>query len=212
MSTVDNPVETPAVENPFVETPFTDAGAEVQRETADPPPPIYAAMAGFAEPHELLAAVREVRARGYTQIDTLTPFPVHGMDEAMGLGRSGLGRLVLAFGATGAGSALLLQWWTGAVDYPLVVVGKPLFAIEFAVPVTFELLVLFAAFAAVFGMLAWNGLPRFDHPVFDYSAFRGVTDDRFVLVIERDDDCFDEKATPELLRQLGGLDVELVET
>ena len=212
MSTVENPLETPVVENPFVETPFTDVGAEVQRAAADPPPPIYAAMAGFAEPDELLAAVREVRARGYTQIDTLTPFPVHGMDEAMGLGRSRLGWLVLMLGATGAGSALLLQWWTGAVDYPLVVGGKPLFAIEFAVPVTFELLVLFAAFAAVFGMLAWNGLPRLDHPVFDYGAFRGATDDRFVLVIERDDDCFDERATPELLRDLGGRDVELVET
>ncbi len=87
-------------------------------------------------------------------------------------------------GLLGTVSALLLQWWTGAVAYPLVIGGKPLFAFEFSIPITFELTVLLAAFAAVLGMLALNGLPRLHHPVFGCESFRRVTDDGFLLVIE----------------------------
>ena len=154
---------------------------------------------------------RKFGQRGYTALDTMTPFPVHGMDQAIGLNHSRLGWLVLALGATGAGCALLLQWWTGAVDYPLNIGGKPLFAIEFAMPITFELLVLFAAFACVFGMLAWNGLPRLFHPAFNYSQFHRASNDRFLLVIEKEDPLFDSETSADMLRELGGTNVELVE-
>ena len=209
-----NAVENKSAENPFAESPFVgDAVEQTEITTAAEAVPgeIYAAIAEFESSHELLAAVKEVRQRGYTALDTMTPFPVHGMDEAIGLKHSRLGWLVLALGASGAGCGLLLQWWTGAVDYPLNIGGKPLFAIEFAMPVTFELLVLFAAFAAVFGMLAWNGLPRLYHPVFNYSRIEGASNDRFLLVIEKEDPLFDAEASAEMQRELGGANVELVE-
>jgi hypothetical protein len=170
----------------------------------------YGAVAEFDSPERLLAAIRGARERGYLRLDAFTPFPVHGIDEALGAPRSPLGRIVLAAGLTGAAAALLLIWWTGAVDYPLVVAGKPLFAFEFAIPVTFELAVLFAAFGAVVGMFLFNGLPRLYHPVFQHSRFERATDDRFLLAVEADCSSFDAVRAAEVLRALGGTHVEVI--
>jgi Protein of unknown function (DUF3341) len=85
---------------------------------------------------------------------------VHGIDEALGIPGSKLGWIVVCGGTFGAAFALRLMWWTGAVDYPLVIGGKPLFAVEFAIPITFELTILCSAFAAVFGMFGLNRLPQ----------------------------------------------------
>ncbi|MFN3325184.1 MAG: DUF3341 domain-containing protein [Bryobacteraceae bacterium] len=171
----------------------------------------YGVVADFDSPEELLHAIEAVRKQGYSKLDAMTPFPIHGIDEAMGAKRSILGYIVIWFGLLGAIAALLLQWWTGAVDYPLVIGGKPLFAFEFSIPITFELTVLFSAFAAVIGMFALNGLPRFYHPTMNYSKFSGATNDRFLLVIEKDDPKFDAEQTASLLRSLGSRDVEIVE-
>ena len=171
----------------------------------------YGVAGQFASPEALLAAVRSARAQGYTKMDAYTPFPVHGLDQALGLGRSRLGYLVFGGGLAGLLAALLLQWWTGAVDYPLVIGGKPFFAFEFSIPITFELTVLLAAFAAVFGMLAVNGLPRLHHPIFHCESFRQVTDDGFLLVIESGDQKFDAAACAGLLQSLGATRTEVVE-
>lgn len=164
---------------------------------------VFAVVAEFGSPDELLSAAGAMRERGYTRMDACTPFPVHGIDEALGIRRSPLGWFVLVGGLTGAALALLLQWWTGAVDYPLVIGGKPLFAFEPSIPITFELAVLLAAFTAVGGMLALNKLPQLYHPLFEYDGFRGVTDDRFLLAVEAADPKFHIEETPELLRGLG---------
>lgn len=174
------------------------------------PAQVYGAVAEFDSPEELLEAVRAARERGYSKLDAYTPFPVHGLDEAMGASRSRLGWIVLGAGVFGAAAALLLQWWTGAVDSPLVIGGKPFFAFEFSIPITFELTVLFAAFGAVFGMLALNGLPRFYHPVFQYPRFHRATDDRFLLAIEAAGEQFDADEAAGLLRSLGGRHAEVV--
>ncbi len=171
----------------------------------------HGVAAEFASPEELLGAVRAARAAGLTKMDAFTPFPVHGLDKALGLGHSPLGYVVFAMGVLGTASALLLQWWTGAVDYPLVIGGKPLFAFEFSIPITFELAVLFAAFGAVIGMLVWNGLPRLYHPVFRAESFRRATNDAYVLVIEGDDPKFDAEGCARLLESLGARRTELVE-
>ena len=168
-------------------------------------------VAEFSDDQDLLIAAREARRFGYTKMDAYSPFPVHGIDDALGVGRSKLGWIVLPIGLAGTLSAILLQWWTGAVSYPLVIGGKPLFSMEFATPVTFEITILFAAFAAVLGMFALNGLPRFYHPVFNYSRYAGATDDRFLLVIEAGDPVFDPDEGEELMKTLGAVNTELVE-
>jgi hypothetical protein len=171
---------------------------------------VYGVVAEFASPESLLAAIRGAREHGYSKLDAFTPFPVHGIDEALGAQRSPLGWIVLAAGLAGAAAALLLIWWTGAVDSPLVVAGKPLFAFEFAVPVTFELAVLLAAFGAVAGMFLFNGLPRLYHPVFRHSRFERATDDRFLLAIEAGSNDFNADAAAETLRALSGKHVEVI--
>lgn len=173
-------------------------------------PAIYGVVAEFDTPEQLLEGVRAARALGYGKMDAFTPFPIHGIDEAMGAGRSRLGWIVLGGGIVGATSAILLQWWTGAVASPLVVAGKPLFAFEFATPIIFELAVLLAAFGAVLGMLALNGLPRLHHPVFLHSRFDRAADDKFLLALEANGVQFDPEQAAEILEGAGGKHVEVV--
>lgn len=174
-------------------------------------PKFYGLVAEFDDDRDLVAAARAARDFGYTQMDAYSPFPVHGIDDAIGIPRSPLGFIVAAAGALGLTAATLLVWWTGAVDYPLVIGGKPLFAVEFSVPVMFELTVLFSAFAAVLGMFHLNRIPTFYHPVFNYSRFEGATNDKFLLAIEASDPLFDPDESALLMQKLGASVTELVE-
>ncbi len=126
---------------------------------------LYGVIAEFRNPGELVHAAEAVHEAGYRHFDTHSPFPIHGMDKAMGLGNSLVGFFSLGGGLTGLAVGFLLQWWTGAVDYPLNISGKPAFAIEPSIPVIFEITILFAALGAVAGMFAMNGLPRPVSPV-----------------------------------------------
>ncbi|MBI4875774.1 MAG: DUF3341 domain-containing protein [Acidobacteria bacterium] len=171
---------------------------------------IHGVIGEFASPETLLHGVRELRAQGFTRLDALTPFPIHGIDEALGEQRSKLGYLVVVMGILGCAAALLLQWWTGARAYPLVIGGKPLFAFEFSIPITFELTVLLAAFGAVFGMLAFNGLPRLYHPVFRYRRIHVASDDRFLLVVENSGAGFNAGQAKKALESAGAAHVETV--
>jgi hypothetical protein len=172
---------------------------------------IHGVVADFDSPDTLLDAVKAARAKGYTKMEAYTPFPIHGIDEAMGAKPSILGYIVLCGSATGFTTAVLLQWYTGTISYPLVISGKPLFAFEFGFPVMFELTVLLSAFATVFGMLGLNGLPRLSHPIFNYSGVAGSSDDRFLLVIEASDKKFDANETKDFLASLGAEKLEVVE-
>jgi hypothetical protein len=165
--------------------------------------PIYGLLGEFDNPDGLVAAAEQVRKAGYTRWDVHTPFPVHGLDDAMGIRATRLPWIVLAAGLSGAGLAVLLQWWTNAVDYTFIISGKPYFSLPANIPVTFELTVLFAAVTAFVGMLALNGLPQLYHPLFGNDRFRRATSDRFFVVIEADDPQFDPRRTRDLLVSLG---------
>ncbi len=164
---------------------------------------IYGAVGEFSSPEALLEAARGLRDKGFQKMDACTPFPIHGIDEVLGIKRSRLGFLVFLGGAAGLMGGLLLQWWTSAVDYPLVIGGKPYFAFEYSVPITFELTILLSAFCAVGGMLALNGLPRFYHPLFEWDAFRAFSTDKFYLAVEADDPKFSAERTVADLAELG---------
>lgn len=168
-------------------------------------------LAEFSNPGDLVEAVEAVRREGYAQIDTFSPFPIHGMDRSMGLKPSKLGYLVIVAGLTGCALGFLMQWWMGAVDYPINISGKPLFAVEPSVPIAFELTILFAALGAVAGMLALNGLPRPYNPLFYSERFQRATDDGFFLQIAASDGAFERAGTTRMLRDLGALGVEYVD-
>ena len=171
----------------------------------------WGVLAEFENPAELLHAAQKLNDLGYRKFETWSPFPIHGMDDAMGLNGSKVPWITLGGGLTGLSIGLLLQWWTGAVDYPLVIAGKPYFAWQFALPVTFELSILLSAFGTVFGMFALNLMPRPYHPLDNVPAFRRVTDDKFFLSIEVRDPLFDMEKTKALLSELGGIYITDVE-
>lgn len=172
---------------------------------------IFGVMAEYATPRDLMRAVVALKEKGWTSMEAYSPFPVHGIDVALGHGGSKVPWIVLGGVVAGAGGGLLLQWWTSVVAYPIWVAGKPLFSIPAFVPITFELGVLFAAFAALFGMLGLNKLPKPYDPVFKHSRFDRVTDDRFFLSIEAKDPLFDLAGAQRALTDLGGTHVEVLE-
>ena len=165
-------------------------------------------LAEFENPGALYDAVKSLRKKGYTRLDTFSPFPIHGMDAAMGLSVSKLGFLVFGGGATGAFLGVLMQWWMGGVDYQINVSNKPLFALEASVPIIFELTILFSALTAVGGMLALNGLPRPYNPLFYSERFGRATDDGFFLHVAEADTAFTSNGTASDLFGLGALAVE----
>ncbi|GMU24316.1 MAG: hypothetical protein AMXMBFR13_43900 [Phycisphaerae bacterium] len=168
-------------------------------------------IAEFAGPDKLLAAAKQVRRAGYRAFEVYSPYPIHGMDEAMGLGRSKLGWIVIIAGAAGAAGAYGLQYYTSVVDYPLITAGKPYNSWQAFLPVIFELGVLLASFAAVLGMLALNGLPRWYHPVLKHAPFVRASDDGFFLTVDASDARFNINETAELLERAGGRNVAPLE-
>ena len=173
-----------------------------------PSAPRYGLLAEFTTPAGLYHACESVRDAGFSRWDAHTPFPVHGLDRAMGLRRSKLPWLVFVLAMAGAAGGFLLQTWVHSVAYPSVISGKPYFAWPAYIPVTFELAVLGGALGAVLGILAFNRLPRHHHPVFASAVFERASDDRFFISIESQDLRFDATATPELLRKAGAARLE----
>jgi hypothetical protein len=165
----------------------------------------------FHDPDQVLKAAAEIRRAGYRKFDFHTPYPLHGLDDAMGVKRTVLPWISLGAGIVGAAVATHLQWWTGAVDYPLVIGGKPLFAFEPSIPIIFELTVLFCAIATVVGMFALNGLPRWFSKWQDDPHFVRSMDDAFVVTVDADDAQYDAGKTRTLLESLGAEQVREVE-
>jgi molybdopterin-containing oxidoreductase family membrane subunit len=168
----------------------------------------YGLLGEFDSPGTLYRACERVRDAGYTRWDAHSPFPVHGLDRAMGLGRSRLPWVVLALGLGGALGGFALQAWAHSVAYPNVISGKPFFAWQAYVPITFEVAVLGGAFGAAFGMLALNRLPRHHHPLFGSASFERASDDRFFISIESGDPRFEAASTPRLLAEAGAARLE----
>ena len=173
-------------------------------------PEIYGFMAEFTDVSRVVAAAKAVRDAGFTQWDVHSPFPIHGIDKAMGARPTILPWIVLGGGVAGFFAGLLLSWWTNAISYPYLISGKPVWSFAANIPVIFETTVLFAALTAVFGMLIMNKLPLLYHPLFKHRRFRRATNDRFFIVIEAIDPVFNEEQTKALLESTGPLTIEEV--
>ena len=167
-------------------------------------------LAEFKNPAQLLEAAKKLRDAGYTKFDCHSPFPIHGMDQAMGMRRSPLGWIVgvVAFFALTAG--FTLEWWTSAIDYPLVISGKPFFSYQAYGPVAFAVMVLSSAFVALLGMMALNKLPMFYHKIFESNKIAKISDDGFVVSISADDPKYDQKMTQSFVQEIGGQKLEVV--
>lgn len=172
---------------------------------------IYGLLAEFDTPTELVRAAQQVRDAGYKKTDAFSPFPLHEIDEALGIKRSILPFMVLGGGIVGLLTGLGLQYFVHVVDYPLIVGGRPFFSLPSFIPVSYELTILLAAFTAVFGMIALNGLPQPYHPVFNVPRFALATREKFFLLIERKDPQFDYEQTKSFMQGLNAQEVFDVE-
>ena len=168
-------------------------------------------LAEFSDPGALVHGVEELREKGYSQLDTFSPFPIHGMDRAMGLPTSKLGFMVFGGAVTGGALAALMQWWMSAVDYAINISNKPLFAWESSIPIIFELTILFSALTAVGGMLALNGLPKPYNPLFHSDRFGRATDDAFFVHVSVRDGAFSRETTAADLRAAGAMAIEYID-
>lgn len=186
------------------------------------PARLYGLIAEFETPGDLMAAAEKVRDAGYKWWDCHTPFPVHGLDKAMGIKRTILPILVFGAGATGTFAAFVLQAFTNSWDftiwagvwvtgYPYLISGKPAMSLPAFIPVMFELTILFAALTTVSMMFLFNGLPQLYHPLFRSNRFRRASNDRFFISIEARDPKFLPRKTEEFLKSLDPVAVEAVE-
>jgi hypothetical protein len=174
---------------------------------------VYGYLAEFKSASALYKAAEKVRDAGFKKWDCYSPYPIHGLDGAMGLKRSILPWFVFCGGMTGTATAFTLAYATQVVIFPTVVQGKPanIFTIPAYFPIMFELTVLFSGFTVLFGLLALMKLPRLNHPLFASKQFARSTDDGFFIAIEARDPGFSTTGTHELLAGIGGANIELVE-
>lgn len=170
----------------------------------------YGLLARFETPKSLLVAAMKVRKKGYIKFDCHTPYPMHGLDDAMGLKRSILGFVVGGGALGGAFLGLLLQWFASSYDYPIVISGKPYFSWQAYMIITFVTMVLGGALSALGGMFHLNRMPRYHHPLFNSSMFKKATDDAFFISIESEDSLYNEQETLNFLKSLGSVEVECI--
>jgi hypothetical protein len=168
---------------------------------------LYGVIAEFNDPQSLLDAANAVREQGYTATDAFSPFPVHGLAEAVGFHKSRLSAIVLIMGILGGIGGFFMCWYANVISYPLNIGGKPLNSWPAWIPITFECTILLAAFGAVFGMLALNGLPMPYHPVFNVRRFDSASRDKFFLVIQARDPRFKLEEARRFLATLGPREV-----
>jgi hypothetical protein len=174
--------------------------------------PPYGLMAEFADSEALLGAARRTHDAGYEHVDAFTPFPVEGLAEAIGVHSSRVPLICLIGGLIGCSGGFFLQWWPNVIGYPLDIGGKPYNSWPAFIPITFELTILCAGLATVFGMLALNGLPTPYHPVFNVPRFELASRNSFFLCIQARDAKFDAQKTKEFLQSLNAREVFEIES
>jgi hypothetical protein len=171
---------------------------------------LYGLLAEFAHADVLLAAARRARAAGFSRLEAYSPFSVEGLDEVLGPAADHVPLITLLGGIVGAAVGYFIQWYSATINYPINVGGRGLDSWAAFMPITFEVSVLCAAFAALGGMLIHYGLPRLMHPLFNVEHFKRASCDRFFLCIRCEDPQFDPQLTAAFLRSLEALAVHEV--
>ncbi len=170
---------------------------------------LYGLAALYNTPNEIIEAAAVVAGKGYEKFDVYTPYPLHGMDDAMGLGRPKIGYVSFTFGSLGCCLALLMIGWMMGINYPNIIGGKPFFALPSSIPITFESTVLLTGIATVLGLLIlFSKMPKLNSPLNDTDFMMNVSADKYGIVIESDDDKFVETNVRNLYLSTGAYEVQ----
>ena len=172
---------------------------------------VHGILAEFKNPDAVVEAAKRVHAAGYTKVDAYSPYPIEELGEALDLHKSHLPKIVLLGGICGFLAGWGLEYWAAVIEYPMNIGGRPLYSWPAFIIPAYETTILFAAMGAVFGMLALNGLPQPDHPVFNVPSFALASRDKFFICIESHDPKFDPAQTKAFLASLGASEVTEVE-
>lgn len=170
----------------------------------------YGITAEFHDADELVAAAKRVREAGYQSFDCYSPFPIHGLDDAMGFKDTKVQWSILGAGIVGALVGTGLTWWTSTIAYPLNIGGRPKFSWPSFFPIVYECTILIAGLTALIACLFFNGLPKPYHPIFNAKNFERASQDRFFLCIEQVDPSFDLKETKKFMESLGSKNIDVV--
>ncbi|MBX6311343.1 MAG: DUF3341 domain-containing protein [Isosphaeraceae bacterium] len=168
-------------------------------------------MAEFVTPDAVLEAAQQAYERGYRKMEAYSPLPIEGLAEALGFEKNRMAAIVFIGAITGAITGFFMQWYSAVIDYPIDVGGRPFNSWPSFIPITFEMTILFGAFAAVLGMLGLNGLPRPHHPVFNVPNFDLASRNHFFLCIQANDPLFDPEQTRRFLEELNPKEISEVE-
>lgn len=160
----------------------------------------------FLDEHQVVEAARKVKSLGYAKFEAISPYPIHGMEEACGIKRSSIPYVTFIAALIGCSFALWLTWWTSAVDFPINVGGKPFFSLPAFIPIMFELTILFAALSSVAALVYHCGLPKIDPPSIDPD----LTSHKFAIYVPQNDSGYDETKLEKLFRDLGAVEVKKV--
>ncbi len=171
---------------------------------------IYAMVAEFPSATAIYQAAEKVRDKGHTNWDCYSPHPIHGLEHAMGLGKSWVGLFTICGGAAGLTIGLLLQLIPSAYVYPMITQGKPYFSLPGFMPILDLLMIISMTVMSIGGMITMNLLPRLYHPLFEWEYFKNATRDKYFIVIEAEDPKFHEKNTAAFLTELGGTNLTFV--
>ena len=153
----------------------------------------------WLDEHKLIDAAAETKASGVKKFDAISPFPLHGIDEAMGIPRSWIPWVTFIMGMSGAAFGTWLTWWTSAVNWPVIIAGKPFWSLPAFIPIIFECTILFAALSSVGAMFALNGLPKIDPPTIDND----LTCHKFAIFVPEDDPGYDKAKLEEIFKKHG---------
>lgn len=160
----------------------------------------------WTDENKVVEAARRVHSMGFKKFDAISPYPIHAMEEACGIKRSPIPFVTFGAGLVGLLSALLLTWWTSAVNWPVNVGGKPFFSLPAFIPIVFELTVLFAALSSVAALFYFCRLPQIDPPVIDPD----LTSHKFALFVPSDDIGYDEGKLDQIFKEMGATETKKV--
>ncbi len=154
--------------------------------------------------HDVVEAAKKAKAKGYEKLDVISPYPLHGIDDVLGIPRSFIPYITFVMGLAGCAFGTWFTWYVAAYDWPLNIGGKPMWSLAAFIPVIFETTVLFAALSSVGAMIVLNGLPTMNPPIIDHD----LTSHRFALFLTEDDSMFDPQKVEGYFKELGAKDVK----